>query len=190
MGLIQTEALYAPLKEKKLGSVAWTAEEAVAPDDDGIMAATATKTSEQTITEFEAQPPCARALTVKSTGTAGDIAAKAIVIYGTDINDQPISESITPTADTAINATTTRAFKSVSKVVIGKMDGAGANIKIGWADKYGLPFVSDGEILMYSLENGSVATAATITANAELAKNLVAFNTTSNGKTREIIVLA
>ena len=190
MTLIQTEALYAPLKEKHIGSVAWTEAEAVAVDDDGILEATATKTSEQTITELDGQPPCCRALTVKSTGTAGDIAAKDIVIYGTDINDQPISEAITPTADTAINATTTRAFKSVSKIVIGAMDGTGANIKVGWSDKFGLPFVSDGEILMYSLENGAVATAATITANAELAKNLVAFNTSSNGKTREIIVLA
>ena len=105
---IQTESLYMPLAEKRLGAFAWSAEEAVAVDDDGILQATATKTSEQTITELDGQPPCARILTVKSTGTAGDIAAKAIVIYGTDINDQPISESITPTADTAINATTTR----------------------------------------------------------------------------------
>lgn len=186
---IQTESLYMPLAEKRLGAFAWSAEEAVAVDDDGILQATATKTSEQTITELDGQPPCARILTVKSTGTAGDIAAKAIVIYGTDINDQPISESITPTADTAINAVTTRAFKTVSKIVIGKMDGAGANIKVGWGDKYGLPFVSDGEILMYSIENGAVATAATITADAELAKNVVAFHTASNGKSREIVVL-
>ena len=188
--LIQTEALFAPLKERIVASYDWSEAEAVAPDDDGVMTATATKTTEQTITEFAAQPPCARVLTVKSTGTAGDIAAKDIVIYGTDINNQAISEAITPTADTAINATTARAFKTVSKIVIGAMDGTGANIKVGWGDSYGLPFVSDGELLLYSLENGSVATAATITSNAELSKNIVAFHTTSNGKTREIILLS
>ena len=188
--LIQTETLYKPLKERTVASYDWSEAEAVAVDDDGIMTATATKTTEQTITEFAAQPPCARLLTVKSTGTAGDIAAEDIVIYGTDINDQAISEAITPTVDTTINATTTRAFKTVNKVVIGAMDGTGANIKIGWADKYGLPFISDGELLLYSLENGAVASAATITSNAELSKNVVAFNTSSNGKTREIIILA
>lgn len=188
--LIQTEALFAPLKERAVCSFDWSEAEAVAPDDDGIMTATATKTTAQTITEFEAQPPCARVLTVKSTGTAGDIAAKDIVIYGTDINDQAISEAITPTADTAINATTTKAFKTVEKIVIGAMDGTGANIKVGWGDKYGLPFVSDKELLLYSLENGAVATAATITSNSELAKNVVAFHTTSNGKTREIVLLS
>lgn len=186
---IQTESLYMPLAEKKLGAFSWSATEAVAVDDDGILEATATKTTEQTITELDGQPPCARLLTVKSTGTAGDIAAKDIVIYGTDINDQVISEAITPTADTAINATTTRAFKTVSKIVIGAMDGTGANIKVGWADKYGLPFIMDKEVLVYSLENGAVATAATITTNTELAKNVVAFHTSSNGKSREIVVL-
>lgn len=188
--LIQTETLYKPLKERTVCSYDWSEAEAVAPDDDGVMTATATKTAAQTITEFAAQPPCARVLTVKSTGTTGDIAAKDIVIYGTDINDQAISESITPTADTAINATTTRAFKTVEKIVIGAMDGTGASIKVGWGDSYGLPFVSDGELLLYSLENGAVATAATITSNAELAKNVVAFHTTSNGKTRELILLS
>ena len=186
---IQTESLYSPLEERMIGSFAWTAEEAVAVDDDGILAATSLATTAMDITEFDAQPACTRLLTLKTTGTAGDVKAGKIKVFGTNINGEPISEEVSLTADTALNATTARAFKTVEKVACPAMDGSGVKLKIGWADKYGLPFISDKEVLMYSIENGAVATAATITADAELAKNVVAFHTASNGKSREIVVL-
>lgn len=190
MAYVQSDALFAPYEERKVASYKWTETEAAAADDDLILEATDTSTEAVTLTEFAAQPSCARQLTVKSTGTASSIAAQPITIYGTNIADQPISETITPTASTAINATTVKAFKTVTKVTIGAMAGTAAKIKIGTGVKFGLPSMFKNIPVLFALENGVVASNPTITADDdELEKNVIAFNTTPNGKSREVIFI-
>ena len=173
-----------PLENLNVVKYAWAAAETVAADDDGVLVATATKTTAQVITTMTKQPPCARNVTVKSGGEAGDLKASKITVRGTNIAGAEIYEEFDVTVDTALDAAGTKAFKSVTAVEIPAQDGATATIQVGWGVKYGLPVMLDGQTPMWGYIDGKLeATAPTlVTDDNELEKNVVSFNTAPNGK--------
>ena len=181
---LQSDAYKHPLENLNLAKYAWAATETVAADDDGVLVATATKTTAQVITTMTKQPPCARNVTVKSGGSAGDLKASKITVRGTNIAGAEIYEEFDVTVDTALDATGTKAFKSVTAVEIPAQDGTTATIQVGWGVKYGLPIKLEGQTPMWGYIDGKLeATAPTLVADAdELEKNVVSFNTAPNGK--------
>src|SRR5688572_29267822 len=71
----------------------WTAAEAATASTTGVHAAgTGYGTGPVTVNTGITNPPCARNITATSGGTAGDIKAGQVEVFGTDIDDQPISE--------------------------------------------------------------------------------------------------
>lgn len=127
--------------------VAWTAAEAVAADTDGILEATTDlgTGAANVITTFDGQPPCPRNITATvddATGDDADIKAVQVIVVGTNINDEVITETLPAfTVNTAGTVTGSKAFKTVTSVTIPAGDSPYDVITtIGWGDKLGLPY--------------------------------------------------
>jgi hypothetical protein len=86
------------------------------------------------------QPDVARALTITLGGVAGDIngGTTPIVISGTDLNGDALTQNFTVTEDTAETVQGTKAFKTVTRVAVGAQDGAGVTLTVGVNDLLGL----------------------------------------------------
>lgn len=172
----------------------WEEAEAVAADNDGLIANGSLGTSSTTLTPDDgAKMPCARNVTATTAGTAGDIKAVAATVYGKDIAGNDISEELPSfTADSATTVTGSKAFASVTKVVVPGMDGTGAKLKLGWGSKLGLPMCFDSNLVLAAVHNGSrESTAPTVAADKDkVSGNTVTLNTTLNGKAVEVYCIA
>lgn len=88
-----------------------------------------------------AQPDVPRVLTLTSGGTAGDIKAVQAVVTGTNMADAVITETMPIfTVNTATTVTGVKAFKTVTNVVVPAMDGAAAEVSIGYGPALGIPY--------------------------------------------------
>ena len=188
-------AVYGKLAPKfEIAGFRWEEEEAVAADADGIIDGGACGTTSTTLTPDEgAKMPCARNVTATSGGTAGDIKAVSVTVYGKDIAGNAISEELPAfTADSATTVTGNKAFASIDKVVVPGMDGAGATVDIGWGSKLGLPMVFDQNLVLAATHNGArESTAPTVAVDkVNVSGNTVTLNTTLNGKAVEVYVIA
>src|SRR5690606_2613321 len=170
-----------------------TAAEAAAADTDGVLAAVQDDGSQQVITTGLTNPPYPRNITATAGGTTGDIKAISVIVEGTNINDEPITETLPAfTADTTGTVQGSLAFKTVTKVTIPAHDGTGATTEIGWGDKLGLPFaLQHGNTVLHATLNGvREATAPTVAAdNDEIEKNTVDLNSALNGTPVSIYVM-
>lgn len=149
----------------------WSADEAIAADTDAVMTSTAGKTSAQDITEDLVNPPCPRNLTVTAGGTAGDIKAGSVRVYGTNYADEPIYEDFTFTADTGATKTGVKAFKTVTKVSIPAQDGTGCTFIVGIGSALGLPLKLASKPLFLATLNGSADAGTLAVDDDELEKN-------------------
>lgn len=161
-----------------------SAANAIAPSTTGIHAAVTDNGAQQTITTSITNPAVPRNITATAGGTAADIKAIQVIINGTDLNDEVISETLPVfTENTAGSVTGSKAFKSVTSVVIPAHDGTGATTAIGFGDKYGLPYKRANIPCIAAVLNNVVeGTAPTLTASATvLASNTIDLNSASNG---------
>ncbi len=111
-----------------------TAAEAADLDADGLLDDSATHTTDaKTYTTMIAQPPQARQLTFTPSASAD---AGNITVVGTDIEDNPITDSIATSTTNAV--TSAKAFKTVTSVTYPKDDG-GITWDAGWNEALGLP---------------------------------------------------
>ena len=118
-----------------------TALQAVAASANGVHAAITDTGAPVTVTTAITNPVYPRNITATAGGTAGDIKAIQVVITGTNINDEVITETLPAfTVDTAGIVTGSKAFKTVTSIAIPAHDGTGATTAIGWGDKLGLPY--------------------------------------------------
>lgn len=134
-------------------------------DDDYLVVTTDMKATAYTLAHSAApagNPP--RNVTV--THTANDTADTlgSLVIVGTNVNDEVITESVTILSGTV--ASSLKAFKTITSLttpswVIDGVEGTEDSIKIGYGNKLGLSYtVADDENVFMTLSNG-VAVAAT-----------------------------
>lgn len=94
---------------------------------------------DQSVTTGITNPDVARNVTATAGGTAGDIKAIQVVVHGTDINDQAISETLPAfTVNSTGTVVGSKAFKTVTSVDIPAHDGTGATTAIGTGTKLGL----------------------------------------------------
>lgn len=93
----------------------------------------------QTITAAITNPDVPRVISATAGGTGADIKAIQVVIAGTDIDDQAITETLPAfTVNTPGTVTGTKAFKTVTSITIPAHDGTGATTAIGVGAALGL----------------------------------------------------
>lgn len=184
---IGTDVYGVNLAAAQLVCMEWNTTEAAANDDDAIMAATAGKTSKKTITEDLANPPCVRTLTVTAGGTAGDIKAGSVRVYGTNYADEEIYEDFTFVADTAATKNGVKAFKTVTKVEIPAQDGTGCTFKVGTGSGLGVPFKFASNPLFLASFNGAADAGAFTTDDDEIEKNIYTANSSLNAKVVKLV---
>ena len=136
------------------------------------------------VTCLFAQPPCARTITATAGGTQASIGAVSVILYGTNINDQAISETLTAfTVNTAGTVTSNKAFKTITSVFLPSHDATSATVSLGYADELGVPFMLSKAAYLRATLNGVLETTATTqTVDAdELEKNTVELDSSLNG---------
>jgi hypothetical protein len=166
-----------PLVSYAVGSPALAATNAV-------KAATASTGSPLVITTGLTQPDVPRNITATSAGTAGDIKAIQVVVAGTDINGQAITETLPAfTVDSATTVVGSKAFRTVTSVTIPAHDGTGATTAIGVGDKLGLPdYLSRNSVIAAYLAGVKEGTAPTVTTStSSLSNNTADLNSAYNG---------
>ena len=185
-----------------IANLAWTAAQTREADTDGVFDGIAaadltaepagtTVTKTEADDEFVAQPPCARNLTVTVAATTpGDIKAAAIVVTGTNLAGETITESFTPTADTPATLTGTKAFASVTSVAVPAQDGASVTVDVGFGQLIGLPYKLAKKRVILTLNDGVVDTAPTLTISASaLEGNTVDFNGSLDGSVMDMSII-
>lgn len=187
--VVQTDVEGISADQAFISHVSWTAIQAVAASATGVHAAiTASGTDPVVTTTAFTAPPCPRNITATAGGTAGSIKAVSVIVEGTNFSDQVITETLPAfTVDTAGIVTGSKAFKTVTKVTIPAMDGAGATVAIGFGDKLGLPHRSPmNTVLFASLDGVREATPPTVAASATaIESNTIDLDSALNGKVVE-----
>jgi hypothetical protein len=164
------------------------AADAVAADTDGVHAAIACSAdSAVTVTTGFTNPAVPRNITATvACDTAANIKAVKVKVTGTNYLDEAITEELTAFTDnTAGSVTGDKAFKTVTKVEIPAMDGAGVTVAIGFGDKLGLPFKLAHNTLLYKktfLNNALEGTEPTVAVSATaIESNTIDLNSALDG---------
>lgn len=141
--------------------------------------------SQQVVTTGITNPDVPRNVTATSGGTAGDIKAIQVIVAGTDIEGNAITETLPAfTADSATTVVGSKAFKTVTSITIPAHDGTGATTAIGRGAKLGLDrrLQSRDTVLRAFLANVKEATAPTVVADAtNISGNTATLNSALNG---------
>ena len=128
----------------------WSATQAAAASTTGVPAAAACAVTAQTVTTSLTNPPCARNITATTSGTAADVAAVQVIITGTDINGDALTETLPAfTVNTNETQAGSKAFASVTSYYVPAMDGTGCSVSIGFGDKLGLRNKLSRKTLVY-----------------------------------------
>lgn len=184
-----TDVFGVKLDKADFGVMEWNADEAATNDADGVMAAVHGATAEKTVTEDLVNPPACRNLTVTAGGTAADIAAGDVVVYGKNIAGEDISEAFTFAENTAATKTGAKCFKTVEKVVIPAQDGTGCTFTVGFGSKFGVPFkFKETPFALGSFNHANEAVTFTVD-DDEIEKNCVSFTSSLSGKVCKLVVL-
>lgn len=170
----------------------YTATEAVVASNNGVLAAFATSTLPTEKTTGFTQPTCAKNITATAGGTAGDIKAVQVVIEGLNEAGQVITETLPAfTVDTVGTVVGNKAFKSITKVTVPGMDGAGATVSIGYGEKLGIPYqLPHNTVLMALLNHTKESTPPTVAVSATaLESNTIDLNSALNGTVVDVYLI-
>lgn len=130
------------------------------------------------VTTAITNPDFPRNVTVKgnAAGIAGDV-----VVAGTNIKDEAITETIALNEATEVEGT--KAFKTVTSITVpAKTNGSGDTVSVGVAKKLGLPHIVDNAaLLLVKLFDGSADSGTLAVDSDEVEKNLFALNGSPNG---------
>lgn len=127
------------LKETRMFVARYDAADPAAASTTAVHAAVTDDGTEQTVTTSITNPDFPRAITATAGGTAADIKAIQVTINGTSVTGATITEDLPAfTENTAGTVTGSKAFKTVTSIVIPAHDDTGATTAIGTADKLGL----------------------------------------------------
>ena len=147
-----------------------TAAEAADADADGLLNDSATDSDDaKTYSTMLAQPPQARKISFTPSAAAD---AGNILVAGTDIDDNPITDTVATSTTAAV--TSAKAFKTVTSVTYPK-DADGITWDAGWSEAIGLPLKLAAAPFALEKFDGvvEIGTAGTFTVDAhELSKNI------------------
>lgn len=140
--------------------------------------------AQQVITTAITNPAVPRNVTATAGGTAGDIKAIQVVVAGTDMDDQAITETLPAfTVNTAGTVTGSKVFKTVTSITIPAHDGTGATTSVGTGAKLGLPARLSRDTVINAYFNGvREGTRPTVAFDAtNMSGNHVTLNSTLDG---------
>ena len=176
-----------------VGSATWDANTVAKNDDTAVALASGETGDYDEITTGLSNPPEPRTITATAAGTAGHVANVAVKVYGTDANGKPIEEELpyfTADSNSANVATGSKAFKTVTKVLLPSHDGADATTAIGFSEVFGLPYTLDNKMLRVAFNGAWETTAPTINIDGnELSKNTIDIYNTPDGENDVDIVM-
>jgi hypothetical protein len=180
LGLLSSDSYSVPLDEMRLAHIQYTAEQAVAADTDGLLDGDALTTSAKTFTDFLNDMPYARNITAVCSDTqTGDL-----VVNGTNIDDEVISETIA--LDSATPVAGAVAFKTATSIVTPAKAGS-ETIDVGWGELIGLPVKLSAKPLVFALDDGAIMTAPVVTADEdELEKNVINLDGSLDGSVYDV----
>lgn len=142
-------------------------------------------TTSDILTTGITNPVVPRNITATAGGTPGDIGAIAVIITGTNMADEVITETLPAfTIDTAGIVTGNKAFKTVTSIEIPAHDGLGATTAIGWGSKLGLPDKLGFDSILFATLNGTKeGTNPTVAVSpTALESNTMTLNSSLNNK--------
>lgn len=144
-----------------------------------------------TVTTFLAQPDVPRNLVITPGGTTASVPAGNVVVTGTNIRDEVITEDFAFLADASSATTGSKAFKTVTSIEFPVQDGAGATYDVGTGVKLGLDRkYTEAAVIDAFIDGVRETTAATVAVSgAAVESNTVATSTAPNGS-RDIVVYA
>jgi hypothetical protein len=128
-----------------------------------VHAAVTDNGSQQVVTTGITNPDVPRNISATAGGTAADIAAVQVVVTGTNVYDEVITETLPAfTVDTAGAVYGSKAFKTVTSITIPAHSGTGATTSIGTGvggsgnvnAKLGLPVKLDRDTIVNVYLNG------------------------------------
>lgn len=160
-------------------------------DDDRLKNDQASSSSvATTVTTFLAQPDVPRNITITPGGTTASVKAANIVVTGTNIRDQVITESILMTENGSSLVSGVKAFKTVDSIVIPAQDGSGATFDIGVGDVLGLDRCMQGDEVIATIFNAVYETTRpTVVYDVdEVEKNTANINGTLDGSKSVVLV--
>jgi hypothetical protein len=159
---------------------------------DAVHAAIVDDGTEQTITTAITNPDVSRVISATAGGTATDIGAIQVTINGTNDDDEVISEDLPAfTVDTAGTVTGSKAFKTVTSIVVPAHDGLAATTAIGIGDILGIPFLLDHDtVLKTYLDDVLEGTAPTVTTSSTvLESNTIDLNSALDGSDIDVYLI-
>lgn len=152
-----------------------------------VLSATSLTSEAQTITEGITDPDVPRNIKIKANaaGVTGDV-----VIHGTNINDDAISETIALNGNTEVQGN--KAFKTITSIELPPETNAGTDtVSIGVANKLGLPYKLSLNTVLKAYRDGALeGTAPTVTVDPDnIENNTVLLNSALNGTDIDIILI-
>lgn len=165
---------------------------AVVASTTGILAAVTSTASPSIITTGFTQPAYARNITATAGGTAADIKAIQVIVEGTNMDNEVITETLPAfTVDTAGTVSGTKAFRTITKVTIPAHDGTGATTAIGFGEVLGIPYkLPHNTVLLAYHNNVREGTLPTVTTSATvLESNTFDLNTALNGSKVDVYLV-
>lgn len=101
-------------------------------DSDVYLADQATSSSATTVViSFLGSPDVPRPILFTPGGTTGDVAAGNIVIVGTDMYGNALTENVALTANQTATSTSTGSYRTITSITFPQMDGDGATFDVG-----------------------------------------------------------
>jgi hypothetical protein len=143
-----------------------------------VHAAVADTGSQQVITSAITNPDVPRAIVATPGGTTANVTAVSVIVTGTDINGNPITETLPAfTAGSSAAVTSTKAFRTVTSITQPAI-GTSVSVSYGTSPKLGMPVVLTRDTVLAAFLNGAKeGTAPVVTTHAsDPAKTLVQLN--------------
>lgn len=155
-----------------------------------LLAATAVSNTGSTTLTVTPNPDVPRALTVTvGAGTAADVAGGTIVVSGTNAMGSAITENFVVTNDTPATITGSKAFRTVTSVLVPQQDGASVTVALGTTNKLGIGFKTLSTSAVKILTRSSTGVEALENASASaLSSSAVESNTVTPTTTPDGIV--
>lgn len=148
--------------------------------------------AQQVVTTGITNPGVPRNVTATAGGTSGDVKAIQVIVAGTNIYDEVISETLPAfTVNTTGDVTGSKAFKTITSITIPAHDGTGATTAVGFGAKLGLPNRTNARKTAWAFINGTLEGTLPTLANSLTAyeSNMATFNTALGGTQADAVFL-
>lgn len=155
-------------------------------DITAVLASTALTTETQTITDNITEPDVPRNVRIKGNdaGITGDV-----VINGTNINDDSISETLALDGTTEVQGN--KAFKTVTSIELPVQNSSGDEVSVGTDNKLGLPYKLSLNTVLKAYRDGTLeGTAPTVAVDsANIENNTVLLDSALNGTDVDLLLI-